>query len=84
MEKVNQVKTRNEELMTRQHEFFSKNAKTYESESSMAYKDAGIFLEVDGPWGTSFDLEVFEETKSSWCFLFLSPSCLPDSAGGGD
>jgi hypothetical protein len=36
--------------------------KSYESESSIAYKDAGIFL--DAP----------EETKSSWRFLFLSPS----------
>jgi hypothetical protein len=70
--------------MKRQHELFSKNGKTYESESSLAYKDPGIFLEVDGPWGTSFDLEVLEETKSSWRFLLLSQSCSPDSARGGD
>jgi hypothetical protein len=33
--------------MTRQHKLLRQAGKTYESESSMAYKDAGGFLEVD-------------------------------------
>jgi hypothetical protein len=63
LKKVKQVKTRNEELMTRQQEFFSRNAKTYESESSMENKDGSGFEEVGWPWGAS--LYVPEEVTSS-------------------